>query len=470
MATKLQTTVPIADPILSEVAVGKFSLSLPRCELRQCGMENPLILSGTGFVDQEADGCLALRMFVTEKYDVREGMNKLGFGTFTSGVIVPENSYYDIRGTAQNNASWRAEAQSVNPSFGVGTEIRVSLSHLEKVETLPKLVELGVKRWFIPGKFKLPWHVVTQTEHSWSRDRFESGDANFAWAIKKADGGIDVQFTVKNGQTLEPHATRFMQAMAMLVGRPLRPLVTSTVSGNECITRVHRRPALERSSLVPPIELGHFEPADAHQFLTCCLRRAEQPPETNDQISVLHGFWWRILRSYQNDIENSSLVLSVAIEGVLKALFLSELDADAAFCSLVNAAKPAIKRLDVNERVRSSILSSLGYATKPRPQDAMRRLTEQGVLTDVHIDAWKALRHKGAHGAMLKDDLKELQKHLDHFHCCLDLFYRLLFTVIGYRGGCIGYSTRGWPPSTFPSSDEIDRASPPGVVAERTSA
>ncbi|WIG54572.1 MAG: hypothetical protein OJF61_000358 [Rhodanobacteraceae bacterium] len=470
MATKLQVPDGILDPIRKDVFEGKFTLSLPRCELRQCGTETPLTLSGAGFVDQGADGGLTLRMFVTEKYDVREGMNRLGFGALTSGVLIPTSAYYDISGRAQNFATWRAEHQSVDPSFGVGTEIRVSLSHMDKVDTLSKPAALKVKQWFIPGEFKLPWHVVTRTERSLSRDRFESGDDEFAWVIKKSDGGMDVQFTVKNGQELEPHATRFMQALEMLVGRSLRPLLTSTVSGNERLTRVHRRPMPERSSLVPPVELGHFEPGDAHRFLSCCLHRAERPPTMGDQLLLLYRFWWRILRSYQSDIENSSLVLSVAIEGVLQALFLSEHDADAEFCRLVGAAEPAIERLDIDERVRSSLFRSLDHSIAPKPQEAMRRLREQCVLADAHIKAWGELRHKGAHGAMLEDDLEKYQNHLDRYHCCLDLFYRILFTAVGYRGGSIDYSTRGWPPSTFPPGDEVKVASPPSAVAESKSA
>lgn len=292
MATKLQAPIAIADPLRKEVVEGRFTLDLPRCELRQCGAETPLVLSGAGFVDQTVDGELALRMFVTEKYDVREGMNKLGFGAITSGVIIPVSSYYDINATVQDHGSWRAEHQSVSPSFGVGTAIRVSLSHFEKVDTFPRSAVVATKQWFIPGETELPWHVVTQTERGWHRNRFESGDADFAWAIEKVEDGIDVQFTVKSGQPLEPHAARFMQALEMLVGCPLRPLVTSTVCGNERITRIHRRPIKERSSLTAPVQLGHFEPADAHRFLTCCLHRAEQRPSMNDQILVLHGFWW----------------------------------------------------------------------------------------------------------------------------------------------------------------------------------
>jgi len=54
---------------------------------------------------------------------------------------------------------------------------------------------------------------------------------------------------------------------------------------------------------------------------------------------------------------------------------------------------------------------------------------------------------------LLEDDEDRLQQHFDRFFCCLDLFYRLLFVAIGYRGGFIDYSTRGWPPSSFPHAN-----------------
>lgn len=463
MATKLQAPVAITDPVRKDVAEGKFTLSLPHCELRQCGTDAPLVLTGVGFVDQGPDGDLALRMFVTEKYDVRVGMNTLGLGTFTSsGVIIPTSAYFDVSGTAQNGATWRADRQSVNPSFGARTEVRIPLTYLEKVDVLPRPAAVAVERWFIPSEFELPWHVQSGARRDWTQDLFEFDDDDFAWALQKGDGGVHAQFTAKR-PPLEPHATRFMQALEMLRGRSLRPLVTSTVSGKERIVRIHRRPKPERSSIESPIDLRNFGPADAHRFMACCLHRAEQPPTTGDQLVMLYRFWWRILRAHQGDIENSSLVLSVAIEGVLKALFLSLHDADAEFCQLVDAAKPVIGRLEIDERVRSSLSTSLKNAIAAKPRDAMMRLKEQGVLEDTHIKAWKALRNTGAHGALLKDDDDRFQCHIDRFFCCLDMFYRLVFTVIGYRGGFIDYSTRNWPPSTFPP-DDGSAAQRPGVT------
>lgn len=446
MATKLQVPVSITDPVRKDVAEGKFALSLPRCELRQCVADVPLALSGAGFVNQEANGELTLRMFVTEKYDVREGMSKLGMGVSTPGVIIPATSYYDISGTAQNGATWRAEHQSVSSSFGIGTEVHARLTHVDKVEALPKSPSFQTKRWFIPGEFELPWHVHSGARRDWNNDRFEFGDNDFAWALEQADGGVDAMFTAKR-LPLEPHATRFMQALEMLVGRSLRPLVTHAVNSNERMTRVHRRPKWDRSGLGPPIELRHVGPGDSHRFLACCLHRAAQPSAKEEPLLALYRFWYRILRAHQRDIENSSLVLSVAIEGVIKSLFTC--DVDATFSDLANDSLPAIDCLEIDGRVKRAIRKCLEHAALPKPQNTLQLLTAEGVISDVHIKAWKAMRNAGAHGALLEDDEERLQKHIDRYYCCLDLFYRLLFIAIGYEGGFTDYSTRGWPASMF---------------------
>jgi hypothetical protein len=66
------------------------------------------------------------------------------------------------------------------------------------------------------------------------------------------------------------------------------------------------------------------------------------------------------------------------------------------------------------------------------------------VASEVHLDAWKGLRHAAAHGSVLEDDDRALQEHLDRFHVCLDLYYRLVFLLIGYEGMADARVSTGW--------------------------
>lgn len=438
------------DTLKKELIAGKFALSLPRCELRQCSIDAVRVYSGAGFVSQESDGNLVLRMFANEELEERERLRRLFPESLTPGVLVPDTSYYDLEAVDQQGVTWRAKRQSIREKFGLGNEVHVQLRRLEKVEAAGKPGNTRGAGWFIPGEVELPWHVTTESERGWAVDRFEFEDDAFVWKAHKTEGGLEAHLTVKDAP-LEPHATHFLRALGMLVGRAMEPRISYAVGDGELITRIHPSNRAVRSILTGPMPLRLHEQQDAHRFVGCCMHNARpEHPVSKDLLRVLYQFWHRILRAHQEDIENSSLVLSVAIEGTLKELFHSEHDADPVFAELVCQSRPTVEGLDVDVRVRSSMLKSLDNSAIAKPKDSLERLKEQGVITQTHIKAWNKMRNTGVHGTLLDDDSGKFQAHLNRYFCCLDLFYRLVLLAVGYRGKHTDFSTPGWPPRAFP--------------------
>ncbi len=109
-----------------------------------------------------------------------------------------------------------------------------------------------------------------------------------------------------------------------------------------------------------------------------------------------------------------------------------------------------LKKAGLKPRALECIRSSLGNALRPRVQDVLLGLADKGIVRKGHLDAWKALRHAAAHGAVLEDDEKAFQEHIDRFHVCLDLYYRLVFHLVGFAGRHTDYSVAGWPVAEFP--------------------
>ena len=142
-------------------------------------------------------------------------------------------------------------------------------------------------------------------------------------------------------------------------------------------------------------------------------------------------------------------MLSVAVEGLVKKTLLSEKDADPEFVKQAEEAKPILKRAGLGPRALECVQSSLGNAKHPRVQDVLRRLAKEDVASEAHLEAWRGLRNAAAHGSILEDDDRALQEHLDRFHVCLDLYYRIVFLLIGYDGRHTDYGTRGWPTRRF---------------------
>jgi hypothetical protein len=457
---------------------GTLEIPFAQCRLTQRGVSMPIMYEGPGLLMQDADCNPRLRLFA-QYVPSHEAIPRDLFRPFAPGTIVPEPEYYDLVAVDLTGAEWSAERLSLSTTYGTtGTYMEARPWHVDKRESVEGSSNGGTLRAFLRDEIRLPWHIVTkQGEFGGRLDVFASETAGCSWHVKKKDEGVELTFTARDGD-LQHHFERFLRAFSILVGRDVRPTFFVMKDGGSRVTRLQRRyPANEGSAIVTPLNLDRAaaDAGDAHAFLACHMVHSRgEFPEPYDYSEVMYRSWHRILRASKGDIENSSLVLSVAIEGVIKTVFASDHDADEDFHAQVTDVRPRLKAMDLPDRVRQCIQSSLGNALKPRVQDVLKRLIAQGAISQAHIDAWKELRHAAAHGELLiADSEPALQAHLNRFHCSLDLFYRLVFVIIRYRGKHCDLSTPGWPESLFPPMNTASRSladrHPEGSVTDPTS-
>lgn len=449
------------DSIRRDLVAKRFQLTLAKCELRQCGTDTPIIYAGPGVVSQEADGNLLLRVLHTDEIAEDVKWDRFYRSDLTPGVIVPDTHYYDLEATDNAGNRWVASRQSIDENFGAITEVAVRLRRFERVQTIPNPNAGSSRAWFVPFEVDLPLNGVAKDGQSVRFDRFEYDGQDYFWRIRKGDAGLHIEFRSKRG-TVEPDAKHFLRALAILFGRAIEPTISQTVEGHTWTTRIHpQQTEVDGSTLLQPLPLRTIHPPFANEFLRLFVDRAVVAhPSSVPQGRIIYQFWQRILRAQERDIENSSLVLSVAIEGVLKEIFHSEHDRDTSFAPLAAAAETIIAKAPIDERVRTALLKSLKSADNPKPKDALIRMMEQGAIKDDHIKAWEKMRHTGAHGGLLGDTDGELQKHFNRYLLVLDLFYRLMFVALGYRGPHVDYSTTRWPQVAFlaiePASSAVE--------------
>lgn len=454
--------------IVKSLLAGNFEMSMSDSALRQYGVDSPIVYEGPGLLTQELDKSIRLRVFAAP-VDISEAFRREFSRDLTPGVLVPDTHYYDFEGKDPYGKIWTANRLSIEADFGSGTYIRARPWILEKTEEHSKPAERPIVAAFLPGKIELPWHVITEKgEQGWSLDRFESKAGRLEWRIAKADGGAWLTFKCEDSP-VEPRFEVFLRGLSILTGRWLKPICLSIYEGNRQTTRMlNRLHQSDTEKLLTPISTRREFAEDAHQFLELFMRKSMDDKEIGEgPCDLAHRYWHRILRARESDIENSSLVLSVAVEGLVKKTLLSEEDVDSEFVKQVEEAEHIFENLPLGSRVVSAVKSSLANAKQPRVQDALRRLATAGAISQAHIKAWAKLRHAAAHGSILEDDNKALQEHLNRFHVCLDLYYRLVFLLIGYEGRHIDFGTKGWPTCTFrpcgevTSSDPDEPASPP---------
>lgn len=438
------------EKIVKSLLTGDFELPMSDCALRQCGLDSPIIYEGPGLLTQEQDKSIFLRVFAAP-VDHSEAFNRHFNRDLTPGELVPDSQYYDFEGRDSYGTVWRANRISIGTNFGYGTYVRARPRTLEKMEERSKPVERPVVVAFLPGKIELPWHAVTDKgERGWSVDRFETNAGRLEWRVAKTDDGAWLTFKCEDAP-VEPRFEAFLRGLSILMGRWLKPICLSILEGERQTTRMlNRLHEPDAEKLLTPIWAQRDLAEDAHLFLERFMARAAGESEFGEgACNLAHRYWHRILRSCETDVENSSLVLSVAVEGLVKKTLLSKKDADPEFVKQADEAKHILEKAGLGPRALACVLSSLGNAKHPRVQDALRRLVTEGVASEAHLKAWKGLRNAAAHGSVLEDDDSALQEHLDRFHVCLDLYYRLVFLLIGYDGRHTDYGTRGWPTRGF---------------------
>jgi hypothetical protein len=447
------------EKIVKSLLSGDFEMAMSNCALRQCGGDLAIVYEGPGLLAQEPGKSIRLRVFgaptaPSEAFD-REFSRDL-----TPGELLPDSQYYDFEGRDPYGAHWRANRISIETDFGSGTYVRARPRILEKTVERSNPAERPVVVAFLPAKIELPWHAVNKKgERRWGEDQFERKAGRFEWRIVTTDDGVWLTFSCPDSP-VEPHFEAFLRGLSIFTGRWLKPICLSIYEGDWQTTRVlNRLHETHAEKLLTPIGAQREFAEDAHLFLErFVVRAAEENGRGNGTCDLAHRYWHRILRACESDIENSSLVLSVAVEGLVKNTLLSKTDVDAEFVRQAKEAEPILKEAGLGPRALSCVLSSLGNARNPRVQDALRRLATNGVASEAHLQAWKGLRNAAAHGSVLEDDEIALQEHLDRFHVCLDLYYRLVFLLIRYEGRHTDYGSRGWPTRAFRPSASVTAA------------
>ena len=323
------------EKLVKSLLSGELDMALSGCVLRQVGAASPNLYEGPGLLTQKLDKSIQLRMFAAP-LDYMEAIKRDLNRDLTPGVLVPNSEYYDFEGKDPFGTVWRASRISTETDFGSGIYIRARPRVLEKTVTRIKPVERPVVAAFLLGKIELPWHGVDESgEPRQSLARFESTLGRFEWRITKTDDGAWLTFKCKDDSQVELRFEAFLRGLSILTGSSLKPICLSICEGQRETTRIlNRLHEPDTEKLLVPISTERDFAEDAHLFLERFMEKTVNETGSADgPCDFAHRYWHRILRARSSDIENSSLVLSVAGEGLVKKTLLAKTEADYVFVS-----------------------------------------------------------------------------------------------------------------------------------------
>ncbi len=316
------TPMTITADTLKQITSGKFSLEFLRARLTQQRESDPVIYGGPGSVEQDDDGSLTLKIYhlFDSSSTVVSEINAMGIRS-PSGKLIDRSDYFSLEGTDPHGAKWTAHNLWLSRNISFPTGGAVISSKLQNIQTVreiqsPTQERKHITKFFIPGKHKIPTTGIKQHQFKPPTSICEIQLDDRKCTLAQGESHLEVSVEAGDSQSTEDVLHGVLESLSIAFGRRLLPQVEITRTSIEVRETISsRRIDEEEYILPPPIPASHGEDAKNLQELMSALSSKDR------DFSLVQGYCYRVLRSFSGDVENSALVLTTSIEGLLKSYF-----------------------------------------------------------------------------------------------------------------------------------------------------
>lgn len=239
---------------------------------------------------------------------------------------------------------------------------------------------------------------------------------------------------------------RVIEVLQFLLARPLRwSIMIKQTNGS--ISSYIREIQSEnlKYNVEPPISLALDNTYEFCKIFGCYLEHIVNYQEKKPH--PISAQMRSICQASIGTIETKSLILSVAVESILKHVHKSNFQLSSEEKKWIKNAQEYFNSWDGPVTLSRRIAGFLTKLSNPSASVQLKELVELGAITQEQYKAWSSLRNKLAHGGGLGS--ASLQEFFELSNTVLVLFYHLVFFAIGYQGNYIDYSTIGWPTKAY---------------------
>jgi hypothetical protein len=416
--------------------------------------KDPIKYTGPGTIYQDEHGILQLKLY-SKINDIKKELSHQ-FKHYPLGKIIADENYFNLEATDMSGNEWVADNIWITSNVSLPTAGLVIKSKLDEIKT----IELNEARSnteknylfiIVPGQYKIPCNEKEDLPNGgWRLNRavFSANEIDFEF--RKYDDYLKIYANAKTENLDKDVYLKLIEALSIITGLIVRPVVIKNIQKDKEILKIKSVDnSFTNKELSPPFK--HFTTTEFESF-KCFLEK--YLVNIKAPFSDLFGFWHKINRAWQTSIENSSLSIGVAIEGLVKSYFGKKGLPDKEILQQAKEAKQLIEDSDLGERVKDRLLSSIGLLKKTSTKSALYQMVQNGLLNNAMKDEWEILRNESVHPDKMNQDPSAVQIYIDQIDTCIALFYRLIFIIIKYEGSYIDYSERGWPEKKFKLKNE----------------
>lgn len=420
--------------LINEILTNKFSIDLVKIEVTYEGQ----ILQGKGTIYQDGEGQLLLKFFSDRFYSEKERLMSLIENhnrSNSEGDIISE--FDKMEGFDGNERKYICDH----------VHRRGSINNVMKFELLGILdtpFDLGNNtRAIFAGKYRIPdmgnafietkvdqLYMFTDFKDIWRINVNE--DLNVL--VTKYEDYLDT--LVLCNRDIEFHDIfHIIDSLNFVLGIELEPVFINVQTHGHKI--YNRRNLLKsKSSFSSPLISNHNRgdefTAINHNSLFCSYYKFIRN-DSKKKLPIIHK---RIISGSRSYIFAEALILSVQIETICKEYFSSYYCPNASYIKAIENGIEIISESNIEGK--SILVGKLnGMISRKGTRDVsvtniLKNLSKQQLITKSLVELWESLRSITAHGDNYKDD--EYYALLSNTFLCTNLYYQLIFSLIGYKG------------------------------------
>lgn len=426
--------------IISRIIANRYEINLVKIELI-----GDKIYTGKGVIYQNEDGKLLLKFFSDRFYTSHEQLinffDNCKIDNTEGGIL---SDYYSLKGFDENGFEYNCKRLS----FKNGQDS--NLSYLKLMSSLESNREYGYyTRVIFSGTYSIPENSQTDNQTIVGQT-FYYTDYYKIWELK-LDNRVNIVFSrfedyldlvvITNEDTKidYQYVENLIYSLNFVVGIESEPIYINIKNvGYQLrerknfnkITSMFSSPLIANHCYGDDFTKNHTELYYKYfQFL-------QNNPET--LLKFIHKRIVSVGRSYLYAL---ALILSVQIENICKEYYYEYYHSDEVFNIAIKECSELIDSSNIKNK--NDIIARLkGMVNKNSNRQQMsvvnilKNLAEKNYIDPSLIKPWKDLRNITAHGDYYKDDgnnSSHIQLYKDVL-LCTNLFYQLVFHLIGYHG------------------------------------
>jgi len=416
--------------LINEILTNKYEVDLIHITISK-GDEK---LHGKGTIFQNVEGRLLIKVFSDIEYNEHQRLNMLfeDRGDQNSeGSIISE--FYQLEGLDENRLEYFCDKIDMQ-------QHKDNVMHFRLLGDLTsRKAEGSSTRIILAGKYQIPsTGIVNFTtkvdENYWFTDYKNiwmiDVNENFKILITNYENYLDV--LINTNQDAEySDIDDILNSLNFVLGIESEPLfINVNKKGHKVL---NRRNILKAKSLFdPPLTSNHNYGSEYtmnhNRLFNSYYNFIRQ--DTNKKLPIIHR---RVVSGSRNYVYAAALIISVQIETICK-LYLSDFyEKDKEFVSTLGKCIELIANSDIENRER--VISSLkGRVTdnKVNAKDILHKLATTNHITQSLLKPYSSLRNSTAHGDNYEND--DNTKLIGNLFLCTNLYYQLIFHLIGYEG------------------------------------